>query len=234
MSRYILLLGFQSTAFSISPGQGSHFVWIYTQLLICCFSSISLCDLFCSGVMTFKTSRPADTHSITPSTLGKAFWTIFHQFPSSSEALHAWFCSCLDLSWVSLSLFWILTKDCWEAVKTVSTAFTSRMEYIQGEALPPGVCDTGSILVIWNMHNIYKGCTCTLKTLQRSCPKSTRVGRGCSTHCSQEGLEAPSCSWHLSLRHFILTHRDREGKMGSLWHFLSFPVSILQFEFLHH
>ena len=69
----ILLLVFQSTAFSISPGQGSHFVWIYTQLLICCFSSISLCDLFCSGVMTFKTSRPADTHSITPSTLGKAF-----------------------------------------------------------------------------------------------------------------------------------------------------------------
>lgn len=140
----------------------------------------------------------------------------------------------LDLSWVSLSLFWILTKDCWEAVKTVSTAFASRMEYIQGEAVPPGVCDTGSILVIWNMHNVYKGCTCTLKTLQRSCPKSTRVGRGCSMHCSQEGLEAPSCSWHLSLRHFFLTHRDREGKMGSLWHFLSFPVSILQFEFLHH
>lgn len=104
-----------------------------------------------------------------------------------------WIPPCLMLltsCWSFLSVFVLILSFDWRLLgscQNSNSTFASRMDYIQGEALPPGVCDTGSILVIWNMHNIYKGCTSALKALQRSCPTSRRVGGGCSTHSSQEG-----------------------------------------------
>lgn len=188
MSRYILSLGFQSTAFSISPEQSSRSVWIYTQLLICCFSNISPCDLFFFFVMWWLFPlKLAGLQTRTASHWEKLF-EIF-----SPVSFLFWIPPCLMLltsCWSFLSVFVLILSFDWRLLgscQNSNSTFASRMDYIQGEALPPGVCDTGSILVIWNMHNIYKGCTSALKALQRSCPTSRRVGGGCSTHSSQEG-----------------------------------------------
>jgi len=67
------------------------------------------------------------------------------------------------------------------------------MNHVQGEALPRGVCDMGSRLAMWNMHNPCKDCkdcrSLCLKKLYRNHQKRKREGSGCSRACSQVGWE---------------------------------------------
>lgn len=114
MSRYILSPGFQSTAFSISP-EFTFCLDARASLNLLHLKHFPLWCFFC-GVMTFpfKTSRPANTYSITLSTLGKAVFSpvsfLFWSPPCLMLLLSCW--SFLSVFVLILGFDWRLSGSC--------------------------------------------------------------------------------------------------------------------------